>query len=50
MVHMAFSDLQEFDSNVEGIYFLILGVRLYFDANKIESERQVAVFLSLIGG
>eukprot|EP00731_Ephydatia_muelleri_P039008 Em1040g1a len=42
--------IQEFDPNVEGISSYLERMGLYFVANKIESERQVAVFLSLIGG
>ena len=50
MAHMAFGHIQEFDPNVEGISSYLERMGLYFVANKIESERQVAVFLSLIGG
>ena len=50
MAHMAFGHIQEFDPNVEGISSYLERVGLYFVANKIESERQVEVFLSLIGG
>ena len=50
MAHMAFGHIQEFDPNVESISSYLERVGLYFVANKIESERQVAVFLSLIGG
>ena len=50
MAHMAFSHIQEFDPKVDGISSYLEQVGLYFVANKIESERQVAIFLSLIGG
>eukprot|EP00731_Ephydatia_muelleri_P012299 Em0006g1193a len=50
MAHMAFGHIQEFDPNVEGISSYLERMGLYFVANKIESERQVALFLSLIGG
>ena len=48
MAHMAFGHIQEFDPNVEGISSYLEWVGLYFVANKIESERQVAVFQSLV--
>ena len=50
MAHIAFGHIQEFDPNVEGTSSYLERVGLYFVANKIESGRQVAVFLSLIGG
>ena len=50
MAHVAFGHILEFDPYVKGISSYLERVGLYFDAKRIESERQVAVFLSLIGG
>jgi len=45
-----FGQIQEFSPEIESIEAYIERVELYFEANNIAEDRQVAVFLSVIGG
>ena len=45
-----YGQIQEFCPEIESIEAYIECVELYFEANNIDTDRQVAVFLSVIGG
>ena len=45
-----FGQIQEFCPEIESIEAYIERVELYFEANNIDADRRVAVFLSVIGG
>ena len=42
--------IQEFCPEIESIEACIERIELYFEADNIDADRQVAVFLSVIGG
>ena len=45
-----FGQIQEFYPEIESIEAYIERVELHFEANNIDADRRVAVFLSVIGG
>ena len=45
-----YGQIQEFCPEIESIEAYIECVELYFEANNIDADQQVAVFLSVIGG
>ena len=49
MASFAVGRLEEFNPDIEPIEEYLERVELYFEANEIKKEKQVAVFLSVIG-